>query len=113
MPGGARRAIDTRDWSVRTLDERAATFDAAAGLLLTTGPGGRGLAAYTPDGRGRFQVLGDRHVEVAATAGSLAYVRAPSERALQVVDLARGRVLGTTAPGRARLLLESVPAGWD
>jgi hypothetical protein len=106
------RVIDTRDWSVRTLDERASAFVAAAGLLLTSGPGGRGLAAYSPDGRGTFWVLGDRHVEVVATAGSLAYLRAPLEQALQVVDLARGRVVGKSAPGRARLLLESVPRGW-
>jgi hypothetical protein len=109
-PAGLR-VIDTRDWSVRTLDERAAAFDSAAGLLLTSGPGGRGLAAYSPDGRGRFHVLGDRHVDVVATAGTLAYVRTPPARALQAVDLTRGRVVGTSAPGRARLLLESVPAG--
>jgi len=105
--------IDTRDWSVRTLDERASAFVAAAGVLLTSGPGGRGLAAYSPDGRDTFHVLGDRHVEVVATAGSLAYVRTPPDPALQVVDLTRGRVVGTSAPGRATLLLERVPAGWE
>jgi hypothetical protein len=105
--------IDTRDWSVRTLDERASDFVAAAGLLLTSGPGGRGLAAYSPEGRDTFHVLGDRHVEVVATAGSLAYVRTPPEPALQVVDVTRGRVIGTSAPGRATLLLERVAAGWE
>ena len=105
--------IDTRDWSVRTLDEQASSFVAAAGLLLTSGPGGRGLAAYSPDGRDTLHVLDDRHVEVVATAGSLAYVRTPPEPALQVVDLARGRVVGTSAPGRATLLLERVAAGWE
>jgi hypothetical protein len=104
--------IDTRDWSVRTLDERASSFVAAAGLLLTSGPGGRGLAAYSPEGRDTFHVLGDRHVEVVATAGSLAYVRAPPEPALQVVDVTRGRVIGTSAPGSATLLLERIAAGW-
>jgi hypothetical protein len=111
-PAGLR-VIDTRDWSVRTLDEEATAFDAAAGVLLTRGPGGRGLAAYSPDGRGRFHVLDDRHVEIVATSGSLAYVRTRPDRALRVVDVARGRVIGTSAPGRARLLLESGPAGWD
>jgi hypothetical protein len=110
-PAGLR-VIDTRDWSVRTLDERAAAFDATAGLLLTSGPGGRGLAAYSPTGRGIFHVLDDRSVELVATAGSLAYVRTPPEQALRVVDLVRERVVGTSAPGRARLLPESVPAGW-
>ena len=90
--------IDTRDWSVRTVDERASSFDTAAGLLLTSGPGGRGLTGYSPDGRGSFRVLDDRHVEVVATAGSLAYVRVPPEPALHVVDVTRGRVVGTSAP---------------
>jgi hypothetical protein len=105
--------IDTRDWSVRTLDERASSFVAAAGLLLSSGPGGRGLAAYSPEGREAFRVLGDRHVEVVATAGSLAYVRTPPEPALQVVDVTRGRVVGTSVPGRTTLLLERVAAGWE
>jgi hypothetical protein len=105
--------IDTRDWSIRTLDERASTFVAAAGLLLTSGPEGRGLAAYSPDGGERFHVLDGRHLEIVASAGSLAYVRTPPEPALQVVDLAQGRVIGTSAPGRATLLLERVAAGWQ
>jgi hypothetical protein len=111
-PAGLR-VIDTHDWSVRTLDEEATAFDAAAGRLLTRGPGGRGLVGYSPDGRGRFHVLDDRHVEIAATSGSLAYVRTPPDRALQVVAVAGGRVVGRSAPGRARLLLESGPAGWE
>jgi hypothetical protein len=97
--------IDTRDWSMRTLDERASSFVAAAGLLLTSGREGRGLTAYSPDGRERFHVLDDRRVEIVASAGSLAYVRTPPESALHVIDLARGRVLGTSAPRRATLLL--------
>ena len=104
--------IDTRDWSIRTLDERASTFVAAAGLLLTSGPEGRGLAAYSPDGGERFHMLDGRHVEIVASAGSFAYVRTPPEPELQVVDLAHGRVIGTSAPERATLLLERV-AGWQ
>jgi hypothetical protein len=98
--------IDTRDWSIRTLDERASTFVAAAGLLLTAGPEGRGLSAYAPGGGERFHVLDGRQVEIVASAGSLAYVRAPPEPALHVVDLERGRVIGTSAAERPTLLLE-------
>jgi hypothetical protein len=105
--------IDTRDWRVRTVDERATGFVAASNLLLTSGPDGRGLAAYSPDGKERFHVLDDRHVEIVASAGSVAYVRVPPEPALQAVDLARGRVLGTSAPGRATLLHERFAAGWE
>jgi hypothetical protein len=96
-PAGLQ-VIDTHDWSVHTLDERASGFAVAAGLLLTGGPGGRGLAAYSPEGRETFHVLGDRQVEVVATAGSLAYVRTPPGPALQVVDVTRGRVVGTRVP---------------
>ena len=103
--------IDTRDWSVRTIDERVSGFVVAAGLLLTSGPGGRGLAAYSPAGRVAFDVLGDRHVEIVATAGSFAYVRTPPDPALRVVDVTRGRMVGTSAPGRATLLHELVAAG--
>ena len=58
-------------------------------------------------------MLDDRPVEVVATAGSLAYVRTPPEPALQVVDVTRGRVVGTSAAGRATPLLERVAAGWE
>ena len=98
--------IDTRDWRVRTVDERASAFASAAGLLLT---GGRGLAAYSEDGARRFEVLGDRRLEIVATAGSLAYVRTHPRPELHTVDLASGRVVGTSAPRRARLLLEHLP----
>jgi hypothetical protein len=103
--------IDTRDWSVRTIDERATSFVIAAGLLVTSGPAGRGLAAYSPAGRDTFSALVDRHVEIVATAGSLAYVRTPPDPALRVVDVTRGRVVGTSAPGRATLLLELAAGG--
>jgi hypothetical protein len=101
--------IDTRDWTIRTLDERASSFVAASGLLLTSGPEGRGLGAYTPDGGERFHVLEGRRLETVATAGSLAYVRTPPESALHVVDLARGRVIGTSAAEPAMLLLDEFP----
>jgi hypothetical protein len=111
-PAGLQ-VIDTRDWSVRVLDERSSSFVAAAGLLLSNGPGGRGLTAYSPERRETLHMLGDRHVEVIATAGSLAYLRTRPEPALQVVDVTRGRVVGTSAPGRAVLLLERVGTGWE
>jgi hypothetical protein len=115
---GARRpaglhVIDTREWQVRTLDERTSAFVAAAGLLLTSGREGGGLAAYTSDGEERFHTLADQQVEIVATAGSVAYVRTPPDPALHAIDLERGRVLGKSAPSRATLLLERLPAGWE
>ena len=105
--------IDTRDWSVRMLDERASSFVAAAGLLLSSGPGGHGLTAYSPERGDAFHVLGDRRVEIVAAAGSLAYVRTPPQPALQVVDVTRGRVVGTSEPGHAALLVDRVATGWE
>jgi hypothetical protein len=98
--------IDTRDWSIRTLDERASTFVAADGLLLTGGPDG--LVAYDPEGDERFRLLDGRQVEIVASAGSLAYVRTPPEPALHVVDLEAERVIGTSEPGRVRLLADGI-----
>jgi hypothetical protein len=95
-PAGLQ-VIDTRDWSVRTLDEEASSFVVAEGMVLTGGAGGRGLVAYSPDGREAFHVLEDRRVEVVATAGSLAYVRTPPEPALQVVDVTGARVVASDA----------------
>jgi len=109
-PAGLR-LVDTRDWSVRTLDENATAFHAAAGLLLTTGPDNRGITAYRPDGRRAFKLLDDRTVEIVATTGALALVRVASAPAVQIVDLTRGRVIATLAA--LRLLPERAPGPWD
>lgn len=100
--------VDTRHWTLRTLDGQASTFVAAGGMLLTGDR--RGLTAYSPDGTERVRVLDGRRVEILASAGSLAYVRTRPEPALQVVDVARGRVLSSRAPGRAALPLERASA---
>jgi hypothetical protein len=83
--------IDTERWQTHPLDDRAAGFRAAGGLVLTTHAG---LTAYSPDGRTAFRLFGDRPVTLVAVAGSLAYVRAPD---LHVVDLAAGRVVARVA----------------
>lgn len=57
-------------------------------------------------------MLEGRSAEVVATAGPLAYVRAPPEPALQVLDVTEGRVIGTSAPGRATPLVERVAGAW-
>jgi hypothetical protein len=109
-PAGLR-LIDTRDWSVRTLDENATTVHAAAGLLLTTGPDNRGIIAYRPDGRRAFHLFEDRPVEIAATTGALALVRVSPAQAFQMVDVTRGRVIATLAA--LRLLPERAHGPWD
>jgi hypothetical protein len=103
--------IDTARWRVYTVDEHAAAFQAANGLILTTPPG-RGLVAYRPDGRRGFHLLENRRVDVAGTAGALAYVRADGDRSLHVVDLADGRVIAVAADSSPRPLL-AAPGPWD
>jgi hypothetical protein len=100
--------IDTRDWRVRTLDERASKFVAASGMLLTGD--GNGLTAYSPGGDARFRVLDGRRVEIVASAGSLVYVRTPPEAALQVVDVVQERVVRTGVPAGAARPLERASA---
>jgi hypothetical protein len=103
--------IDSEQWRVRTLDEHAAGFRAANGLLLTTEPSG--LTAYRPDGRRAFHLLEDRRVELVAIAGSLAYVRTDHARSLDVVDLADGQVVATGADPSPRPLPDAAAGPWD
>jgi hypothetical protein len=98
-PAGLR-VIDTGDWSVRTLDERATEVVPAAGLLLTGDS--RGLTAYRPEGTAAFRLLDGERVAVVGVAGPLVYVRADGR--LKVVDLERRQVDAAADPGLRRLL---------
>jgi hypothetical protein len=75
--------VDVRDWSLRTLDERASQFSFAAGTLLAYGISGNsatqetigmGLTAYGLDGEERFHLFGDEPIYFVQTAGPFAYV---------------------------------------
>jgi hypothetical protein len=95
--------IDTRNWSVRTIDRGATEVRVEGDLLLATGsswdPATRkedaiGLAAYGLDGRRRFQLVDDRGVWVrTGLRRPRLRRRAPTEPALsslRVVDLDAG-----------------------
>jgi hypothetical protein len=75
--------IDVRDWSKRTLDERASEFSFAAGTLLAYGISGdsaiqtidgMGLTAYDLEGKERFHLFADEAIYYVETAGPFAYV---------------------------------------
>lgn len=99
--------IDTRSWTVRTLDPEASWFSVTGGLVLAYGAlwaseeqrsTGPGLSAYRLDGRRVFRVFRGEAVGWVQAAGRYAY--AVVERGgtvldshLYVVDLATGRVL--------------------
>ncbi len=109
------RIIDTRNWSVRMLDQQADTFMVADGLLLATGRRssygntqhvhGEGLAAYGPDGALRWRVKGlGGQLYLADVYRSLALV--DGHGTLHLVDLATGRVMhGPPPPAAGGLLL--------
>lgn len=101
------RLVDTRSWTVRTLDPDASAFSVAGELVLAYGAlwdgnerrfTGPGLTAYNHNGRPAFRLFRGEAVSWVQTAGRYAY--AVVERGgpvldshLYVVDLASERVL--------------------
>jgi hypothetical protein len=96
------KLIDTRNWSVRTLDGNASSLAVADGTLLVSASlwssaerraAGIGLTAYGPDGSARFHLFGSRPLWV-QVLGSRAFVPRGGRRpAYDIVDVHTGRVL--------------------
>ena len=96
--------VDTRDWTIETIDPGADSVTPADGLLLVTGrrwtsgvekPTGMGLAAYGPDRALRFKLFSGSSSWVLAASGRRAYVTPrEGETMLSVVDLDSGSVVG-------------------
>jgi hypothetical protein len=115
--------IDTRTWSVRTLDVRASIFVFADGLLLATGTsydsvsGQRstmGLVAYSPSGEKRFALFPDREPWVSTVLDGRAYVGfggGPGQT-LSIVELATGRIVGERSGIMPALLLGAADPWW-
>lgn len=111
--------VDTRTWSVRTIDRGATGFEVAGDTLLATGWSvdeatkrtvGIGVAAYGMDGEKRFQLLDGQHAWVALVHDGRAYVDVGGEP-LRIVDLSTGRVVGTREQPLPALLL-GTGSGW-
>jgi hypothetical protein len=105
--------IETRRWQSQVIDEHVARFRATAGLLVAAGQGGWGLTAYRPDGRRAVHLLEHERIDIAATAGSLAYVRSAPDSELHAVDLERGRVIASRTGRWPRLLPTEGSGPWD
>ena len=115
--------VDTRDWTIRTLDRGADAVMPLDGLLLATGsrwssdgsdPKGMGLAAYGADRKLRFHVLDGRSTGLAAALGGRAYVYVNGQNGIStidVVDLAAGRILGERSPDLPTFLLGDARVG--
>lgn len=92
------RLVDTRDWTIRTVDPDAQTFDVAGGLLLArrwyveSGRTPMGVAAYDFDGNARWRRFSGSNVLTWAPGGGRVYLEVGDhgERRTHVVDLATG-----------------------
>jgi hypothetical protein len=108
------RLIDTRDWTVRTVDRRPQTLAAAGDLLLAArwpgpglGPPLRGLLAYDFGGRLRFRRFADAKVSVLGGQGRYGYVevRRAGRRSIHVIGPRSGRSVRVLSGVRLRLLV--------
>jgi hypothetical protein len=112
--------VDTRGWSVRTIDRGATWFEVAGDALLAMGDGwdatteratGIGFVAYGFDGGKRFQVFDGQLAWLALVYGGRAYVGISGQEELRAIDLATGSVVTTLRQPLPWLLLGS-GAGW-
>ena len=105
--------VDTRDWSVRRVDDAPTSVARAGSTLLAFGGGydgvrqtGSGLRAYDARGAERWHLFGSEPVGGVQHLGARLYVGGPGARVLRIVDLERGAVVGTARfPGPTMLFL--------
>jgi hypothetical protein len=99
------KLIDTRTWTVRTVNDQVSNAVLAGAVLLTTG-GREGLAAYDARGVKRYQLFGGRHVAVMETYGGRAYMNVGSKFVPKVIEVRTGRVLARPQARLNLLLVE-------
>lgn len=102
IPAGLK-LIDTRRWSVRTIDPRASRIDLAAGTLLAYGAlwdspsqqfRGAGLSGYALDGSRRFHLFGDRPVSAVVVLGRHVFAGGLLAQP-RLIDARTGRIVRT------------------
>ena len=119
--------LDTRDWSVHTIDRDASDVRVAGDVLLATGwswepsarePDAIGLVAYGLDGHRRWRRFGGQEAWIRHVFEGHAYVDVSDARSrsisVRAVDLASGRVAhGTLSESAPSLLLAPAYSRWD
>ena len=112
------RILDTRTWTVATLDPRPDTMHVAGGMVLAAGTryfdaGERtestGLLAFDSSGHRAWTRFRRRPVALLGSRGPLAYAWTRRTRTAFVLDLATGRTLHTIGTGRRIPFLLSPP----
>lgn len=112
------RMIDTRDWSIATLDPRPDSMHVAGGTVLAAGTRwydaarrteSTGLLAFDADGRRAFTRFRGQPVALLGSRGRLGYVWVRPTRTAHVIDLDSGRTLNRIRTGRRVPFLLSPP----
>jgi hypothetical protein len=90
------RLIDTRDWTVRMVDDRVTHALLASDVLLAAGEDEIGLVAYNLNGTKRFQLFPGRRVVPLESYGGKAWINVgrPSVM-LKIVNVRTGRIVGS------------------
>jgi hypothetical protein len=108
VPFGVR-IIDTRTWSIATLDPRPDTMHVAEGTVLAAGtrffdPRPRsestGLLGFDEAGRRAFTRFRGRQVMLLGSRGALGYVWVRRTRTAHVIDLDTGRTINSIRTGQ-------------
>jgi hypothetical protein len=99
------KLIDTRMWTVRTVNPQVGSAVVAGNRLLA---GGHefGLVAYDFRGAKRYQLFRGMHAAVWETYGGRAYVTVGRKPVPKVIDVRTGRVLAVRQPPFSLLLVE-------
>ena len=117
IPFGVR-AIDTRTWTIDTLDPRPDSMHVAGGMVLAAGTryfdaGERskstGLLAFDGSGRRAWTRFPGLRIALLGSRGELGYAWVRRTRTAHVIDLAGGRTLNTIRTGRGSPHLLSPP----
>ena len=115
------RLVDTRTWSMRTIDGDAMSVQLAGDTLLTTGWSldeatkraiGIGVVAYGIEGEKHYHLFDGHDAWVALVLDGRAYVDVAGEP-LRILDLSTGRVVGTREQPLPTLLFGTGAGWWD
>jgi hypothetical protein len=108
--------VDTRSWSIRTINSGADWIAVADGMLLTTGGttrsdgsstvyAGEGLAAFGADGLLRWRIGEGQRSSLLGAYGSRAFVGKSSGHGYEILDVRTGRMIRSVGGGSFPLLL--------
>jgi hypothetical protein len=100
------KLIDTRTWTVRTVNAQVSFAHVSGDRLLATGGREIGLAVYDFRGTKRYQVFGGRRVAVMETYGGRAYVNVGGNLTPKILDVRTGGSIATRQAPFNLLLVE-------